>query len=157
MQDLAENLDQESFESRALEKFTLFLEETDFALDLELLGIGRLQFMRRRQMLVELRGLYMGLWRLALDSSFPQDADDIFAAFLQRYQLTHPDKVSQQVLERAQGYWGMLQAKGLTDFSDIARHLWSFSEQEEKDKRAMTLRLVLHFRTVYKMIFDGLI
>ncbi|MBQ3060693.1 MAG: hypothetical protein IJD16_10350 [Desulfovibrio sp.] len=156
-ENLAQVYEPASLGQQALEKFSLLLEGLDFHEEMEILGIGRMQFMRRRQMTVELRGLYMGLWRLALGSSFPQDADTIFALYLQRYALTHPDRVSAKVLERAQEYWSMLQASGLADFSHVARHICAFSSLEEKDSRAMTLRLVLHFRAVYKMIFDRLI
>ena len=55
----------------ALENFKALLADADFTLELELLGIKRMQFMRRRQMQSELMGLYMALWRLALARSFP--------------------------------------------------------------------------------------
>ena len=156
-ENLAQVYEPSSLGQEALENFSLLLEGLDFHAEMEILGIGRMQFMRRRQMMVELRALYMGLWRLALGSSFPQDADSIFALYLQRYSLTHPDKISAKVLERVQEYWGMLQARGLADFSHVARHICSFFSLDEKDARALTLRLVLHFRAVYKMIFDRLI
>ena len=51
----------------------------------------------------------------------------------------------------------MLQPKGDADFSDVARHLGSFSVQDEKQARSLTLRLVLHIHRAYKIIFDRLI
>ena len=135
MQNVAEVFDDKSVVQEALENFAALLEDADFTAELELMGIGRMQFMRRRQMLVEWRGLYMALWRLALSSSFPQDAEHIFATFLHAYRI----------------------AKGDADFSDVARHLGSFSVQDEKQARSLTLRLVLHIRRAYKIIFDRLI
>ena len=157
MQNLAEVFDDESAVSEALENFAALLDDADFTAELELMGIGRMQFMRRRQMLVEWRGLYMALWRLALASSFPQDAERMFATFLRSYHAAHPDKLGSRIMERAQEYWGMLQPKGDADFSDVARHLGSFSVQDEKQARSLTLRLVLHIRRAYKVIFDRLI
>ncbi len=157
MQNLAEVFDGESVAHEALENFAALLDDADFTAELELMGIGRMQFMRRRQMLVEWRGLYMALWRLALASSFPRDAERMFAAFLRSYHAAHPDKLSTRIMERAQQYWGMLQPKGDADFSDVARHLGSFSVQDEKQARSLTLRLVLHIRRAYKIIFDRLI
>lgn len=157
MQNLAEVFDDESVAREALENFVALLDGADFTAELELMGIGRMQFMRRRQMLVEWRGLYMALWRLALASSFPQDAERMFAAFLRSYDAAHPDKLSGRIMERARQYWGMLQPKGDTDFSDVARHLCSFSVQDEKQARNLTLRLVLHIRKIYRIIFDRLI
>ncbi len=138
MQNTAEVFDGESVAQEALENFAALLEDADFTSELELMGIGRMQFLRRRQMLVEWRGLYMALWRLALASSFPQDAEDIFETFLRSYQAAHPDKVSARIIERAREYWGMLQPKGNSDFSDLARHLGSFSSQDEKQARSLT-------------------
>ena len=157
MQNLAEVFDDESAVSEALENFAALLDDADFTAELELMGIGRMQFMRRRQMLVEWRGLYMALWRLALASSFPQDAERMFATFLRSYHAAHPDKLGSRIMERAQEYWGMLQPKGDADFSDVARHLGSFSVQDEKQARSLTLRLVLHIRRAYKIIFYRLI
>lgn len=157
MQNLAEVFDDESAVSEALENFAALLDDADFTAELELMGIGRMQFMRRRQMLVEWRGLYMALWRLALASSFPQDAERMFATFLRSYHAAHPDKLGSRIMERAQEYWGMLQPKGDADFGDVARHLGSFSVQDEKQARSLTLRLVLHIRRAYKIIFDRLI
>ena len=157
MQNLAEVFDDESAVSEALENFAALLDDADFTAELELMGIGRMQFMRRRQMLVEWRGLYMALWRLALASSFPQEAERMFATFLRSYHAAHPDKLGSRIMERAQEYWGMLQPKGDADFSDVARHLGSFSVQDEKQARSLTLRLVLHIRRAYKIIFDRLI
>ena len=90
-------------------------------------------------------------------ASGPQDAEHIFATFLHAYRIAHPDKLSARIMERAQQYWGMLQPKGDADFSDVARHLGSFSVQDEKQARSLTLRLVLHIRRAYKIIFDRLI
>lgn len=157
MQNTAEAFDSESAAREALENFAALLEDADFTSELELMGIGRMQFLRRRQMLVEWRGLYMALWRLALASSFPQDAEEMFETFLRSYHAAHPDKISTRIMERAKEYWGMLQPKGDADFSDLARHLGSFSSQDEKQARSMNLRLVLHIRKAYKIIFDRLI
>ena len=41
----------------ALENFKALLADADFTLELELLGVKRMQFMRRRQMRGELMGL----------------------------------------------------------------------------------------------------
>ena len=35
--------------------------------------------------------------------------------------------------------------------------IWAFSVQDEKQARSLTLRLVLHIRRAYKIIFDRLI
>lgn len=157
MENLAEVFDSDSMAYEALEKFIYFLEDIDFAVEMELMGIGRLQFMRRRQMLIEWKAIYIALWRLALASSFPEDASRMFDAFLNTYKKLHSDKISVSVVERAREYWGMIQPHGDSDFNDIARHLCSFFGQEKQDMRSLNLKIVLHVRKAYRIIFDKLI
>ena len=88
--------EEQSFVQLALDNFAALLDDVDFSAELALLGIGRLQFLRRRQMLVELRGLYIALWRLALGRSFPNDADTMLSVFLHRYLMTNNDKLAPQ-------------------------------------------------------------
>lgn len=157
MQNLAELDDAPGIAQVALDNFAALLEDADFTVELELAGIGRFQFLRRRQMILELRGLHMALWRLALARSFPRDADAMFATFLHGYLTRHPDKGARQAAERARQYWGMLQPTGDADFNEVARHLTSFAERDEKARRTLTLKLALHIRGTYRFIFDRLI
>jgi hypothetical protein len=156
MQNAVENFDEESAARQAMNNFAVLLDDTDFAAELEIMGIGRLQFMLRRRMLMEWRGLYMALWRLALAHSFPDDANGIFAAFLQMMRTTHQDKQFAQSIERAGEYWAMLAPGNGADFSPAARHLASFFDQDDMQSRSMSLRLALHIRNVYTFIFDRL-
>ncbi|MFC4678976.1 hypothetical protein [Desulfovibrio legallii] len=141
----------------ALDNFAALLADADFTAELELLQVKRLQVLRRRQMLFELRALYMALWRLALGRSFPQDADAMFAQFQREYRQKRKDRQCAGLLTRAREYWGMLEPRGDADFSPVARHICSFSPQDEKQARNMTLKLVLHIRQHYNFIFARLI
>lgn len=141
----------------ALDNFAALLNDADFSAELSLLGIGRFQFLRRRQMLVELRGLYIALWRLALGRSFPRDADAMFAVFLHRFLMGNRDKIARMTAERSRQYWEMLIPQGDGDFSGVARHIVSFTQHEEKDQPALVLKLALDFRASYTNIFNKLI
>ena len=141
----------------ALDNFAALLADVDFAQELQILEIGRLQLLRRSQMITELTGLYMAIWRLALGRSFPQDADRMFAMFLERYGKEHPGKRGLHALERARGYWAMLETLGDADFSPVAEHLTSFSSQDATRVKGTNLKLVLYIRKFYKLIFDRLI
>jgi hypothetical protein len=156
-QNTAENFDGESAAGLALKNFAALLDDTDFVRELELMEIGRLQLMLRRQMLVEWRGLYMALWRLALEKSFPGEAEAMFAEFMAHYKNTHPDRLSAACVERAKEYWGMLAPAGETDFNPAARHLTSFFSNDTKDTRSLSLKLALHIRKTYTYIFDRLL
>lgn len=157
MQFLAESDERPNVIQTALDNFAVLLDDADFSIELELTGVGRFQFMRRRQMQVELRGLYLALWRLALARSFPEDCESMFATFLHAYLSRRPDAKVAKVAERARQYWGMLQPTGDANFYDVARHLTSFAERDEKTQRTQTLKLALHIRQVYRFIFDRLI
>lgn len=157
MQNLAERLDYQDVTEEALANFAVLLDDLDFTSELDLLGIGRMQFLRRKQMLIELRGLYAALWRLALGRSFPHEADEMFAVFLARYGENHAGKASAQIVERARQYWGMLEPAGDADFSDVSRHLTSFLEREQGEMPTLILKLALHIRSAYRFIFDRLI
>lgn len=157
MQNLAEIIDEQAIIEEALANFAALLDDVDFTAELDLMGVGRLQFLRRKQMTTELRGIYAALWRLALGRSFPQDADSMFNIFLRRYSINHPGKPATQFVERARGYWGMIEPSGDADFSAIARHLVSFSEREDKEQRPLVLKLALQIRSAYRFIFERLI
>lgn len=157
MQGGAEDFGAESAEQLALKNFAALLADTDFAAELELMEIGRMQFLLRRRMLVEWRGLFMALWRLALEKSFPQAADAIFAVYAARHQDNCPDKLNRESLRRAGEYWAMLAPAGETDFSPAARHLASFFSGSTHDLRSLSLKLALHIRKTYKNIFDRLL
>lgn len=157
MSYVAELLDGPDIIAEALANFAVLIDDLDFGVELNLMGIGRLQFLRHRQMQIELKGLYIALWRLALAKSFPAHADSMFSTFLINYKQIHPNKLGLSIVERAAEYWGMLAPTGDADFNDVARHLLSFIKPSEKDFHALTLRMALHIRSAYRFIFDRLI
>lgn len=157
MQNLAERLDYRDVIEEALANFAVLLDDLDFSQELELLGIGRLQFLRRKQMLIELRGLFIAIWRLALGRSFPHEADEMLRIFIRRYAEGHAGKPGAQIVERAGQYWRMLEPGGDGDFSDVARHLLSFVDRDQDDVAPLVLRLALRIRSAYRFIFDRLI
>jgi hypothetical protein len=100
----------------------------------------------------------MALWRLALEKSFPRDAGDIFSAFAHHLQGKNPDKtVIVRSVARAEEYWAMLAPAGEADFYPAARHLASFFQKGLKEHRSLSLKLTLHIRKMYQIIFDRLL
>lgn len=139
------------------ENFAAFLDNADYLTVLEYMGIGRMQFLLRKQMTRELAGLYMALWRLVLNRSFANEADRLFADFRAAYAASHPGKHGTIVTERALQYWEMLAPTGDSDFRDVARHLVSFLINKKQDSTALTLKLALHLRNIYQTLFEHLI
>lgn len=140
-----------------LDNFEALLRDVVFPRELRLLGVGRFHFLRRRQMLLELRALYIGLWHLALQRSFPTAHQELFDAFLARYARRRPDRESARLLERAVEYVEMLRHKGDRDFTEVSRHLASFLELDEDASKTLALRLALALRASYTFIFERLI
>lgn len=148
---------QEDLAGEALDNFAVLIDDLDFEREMNILGLGRMQIFRRRQMSVEFVGLYIALWRFALAHSFPADADVMFRVFLHRYLSAHQDKNARRSVERGREYWAMLEHSADADFRPVARHLVSFFQHDEKEARALSLKLALHIYSVYRFIFDRLI
>lgn len=157
MQAAIETVEHQNFVREALDNFEVLIDDLDYAAFYELMGIGRLQFLRHKQMHVELKSMHIALWRLALSHSFPEDAESMFSVFLQRYQRTHPGKLDSEIVGRAPGYWDMILPTGNSDFSGVARHLLSFSNTGNADMRALILKVALRINAAYNLIFDRLV
>ncbi|WP_296303263.1 hypothetical protein [uncultured Desulfovibrio sp.] len=157
MAQAADVTSHQNFVQEALDNFAVLLDDTDFTAHLHLMGVGRLHFTRRKQLLQEWRGLYVALWRLALGRSFPQDADAMLEAFRRSYRERHRDKQTPQMLERAEQYWDMMRVTRESDFTEVARHFCSLCQLNEKDARSLQLKLALIIRKAYTDIFRRLI
>lgn len=156
MNNVAEILDKTPIVEAAKENFAAFLDNADYATVLEYMGIGRFQFLLRKRMQAELGGLYAALWRLALGRSLPDEADEMYADFLAKYVLSHKGKYGALVAERATQYWEMLGPEGDSDFRNVASHLISFIIKDQRDTKALNMKLALHIRSMYRTIFERL-
>lgn len=157
MPEAAEVFEDSVIIQSAIDNFSALIDDMDYDYLLEHMNIGRMQFMLRKQMRTELRGLFIALWRLALGRSFPTVGDMMLAAFLQRYRSAYPGKAGSQTVERAKEYWGMIQPVGDQNFNVVAQHLTSFLLKDEKQVRPLTLKLALAIRRSYCFIFERLI
>lgn len=150
--------DGETYERQARENFRALLNDMAFFEEMAILGLGRFQFSRRRRMAAEFRGVYMAVWRLALGSSFPEQADAIFAAFCQEYLRRSRDGHAEDVVRKAEEYWNMLRDAPAKDFRSLAEHLAGLATRRDEERRqAVILKLALHIRAMYRLIFDRLI
>jgi len=145
-------------QEEVIANFRALIDSWDFNAELRQLGIGAMHIMRRQQMLLELKGLFAGLWRLALARSFPKDGQQIFEGWL-AYCLSSSKngKKAQQLVERARQYSEMLALRGDTDFSEVSRHLTSFVPLPESAHKSATLKLALDIRQMYNCIFERMI
>ena len=141
-----------------LENFLALLQQMDFERELHLLQISRMRFVLRRRLKSEWLAALIGLWRLALDRSFPQDGDHIFALFLEHKskQLKKQAKID-VFTKKVSDYVALFHEKGDADFSLPAEYLIAKLRLSERQSRPLRMRLILHLRELYKLVFERLI
>jgi hypothetical protein len=138
--------------------FQALMDSWDFDAELRRFGIGAMHILRRRRMLLEFKGLFAGLWRLALTRSFPEDGRKIFEGYLEACVISSKNsKKALQLVERARYYAKMLAVRGDTDFSEVSRYLASLVHLPEADRKSITLKLALDIRQMYNVIFERMI
>ena len=138
--------------------FEALLEDTSFSTQLHYLGIKRVPMSpRRRRARQELQAMFIGLWKLALDSSFPAQADEFFNDFLEKYKQDRPGKWAEQMCEKIRNYAEMLKTCGDKDFTDIAGHVLNKVNIPQTDCPKASLALALDIRAFYQTIFERLI
>ena len=143
--------------NEVVENFQALIRSWDFSAQVKQLGIGPLQIMRRKQMLLEFRGLFVGLWRLALARSFPDDGEEIFELWLATCSQERASKNTRLFVERARQYAEMLTLRGNTDFSEASRHVASFFPLSEEERKRAVLKISLDLRRIYNFIFERMI
>ncbi len=122
------------------------------------LDISPLRIRRRNNALRELRALSIALWGLALQKSFPGDASDFFARFLETAPfLAGKSRESVRLRERLAVYVDLLAAKKDADFLPVAEHLAEVLALSSEDIRRLRLKISLITRNLYTLIFDRLV
>ncbi len=137
--------------------FESLLGVADFSQELRMFKVGRFNRSLRKTLLNEFEGTYIGLWALALEQSFPNNAQEIFDIFLQKYLEKLAPKRRSVTSEKIRAYRDMILSTGDKDFSHVSRHLLSFAKIEDHELKAETLRLSLGLRNHYSFIFSRLV
>ncbi len=137
--------------------FEALLSTVDFTQELSIFKVGRFNRSLRKTLLKEFEGTYIGLWALALEQSFPQNAQEIFDCFLQQHLEKMSPKLRSATATTIRAYRDMVLSVGDKDFSHISRHLLSFAKIDDNALKAETLRLSLVLRNHYSFIFQRLV
>ncbi|MDR2726683.1 MAG: hypothetical protein LBC10_01670 [Deltaproteobacteria bacterium] len=137
--------------------FQVLLEHMDFEQELTLAGVGQARFLLRRKLKNEWQILMIALWRLALERSFPHDGQIIFDTFLERHTAGLGANRAKNFMERVKTYVESLQSHGDTDFMPTGERLLSLIKPAASAAPALQLRVALHIRSLYTLIFDRLI
>ena len=137
--------------------FQVLLEQMDFKKELTLFGVTQVRFLLRRKLKTEWQTLMIALWRLALERSFPHDGQIIFDTFLDCRAAHLSPKQAKKFKEQVQIYVEKLQLHGDTDFMPVSERLLSLTKPAHTAAPALQLRVALHIRSLYTLIFDRLI
>lgn len=130
----------------------------DFKEKLEELEIGTFQFVRRKKAMQELKALSIALWNLALQKSFPSNADDFFQVFCRELpDLADGGKKAQQMQGRIENYLDLLNEKKDADFLPVASYLSEVLALNAEDMHRLRVRLSLMTRKLFKHVFDHLV
>ena len=144
--------------AEVIQQFLALYNCMDFKPELEDIGIGRFQFVRRKKALREFRALSIALWGLALQKSFPNDAESFFQEFLAAFPALFPSAKEREIMDnRVNIYVDCLSAKKDTDFLLVAEYLAEVLALDAEDMRRLRLKLSLFMRNLYTMIFDRLV
>lgn len=138
--------------------FMALLSDFNYADEMELLSISRLNILLRKNLTVEFETLYIALWYNCLKTSFPQTCEEIFQEFVD---VHLPEKYKgaklHEVTTRIRMYIELLGNNAGTDLTPIAHHLLSFLKFDEASQRTYAMKITLHLRKVYTYIFERLI
>ncbi len=137
--------------------FKALLDDVDFTSELQIFNLGLFSRTLRRTLLHELHMIYIGLWALALEQSFPQTAKSFFLYFVEDYVRAFKGAAKKQTQEKIFAYREMILRADAKDFNHISQHLLSFAKQNPDTQKADTLRLSLALRNHYTFIFQRLV
>lgn len=142
-----------------IRNFTAVLGSYTFSQEMQALRVGKLQFLRKKKVLREFTALFIALWRIALDKSFPEDADLIFEEFQSRLSnyLNQSSKNTKLLLQQIAVYQTLLEKKRDADFSEVAVFITQQLETDPAEQLKTKHKLALLTRSAYKLIFDRLI
>ncbi len=137
--------------------FEALLRDVDFNHELGFFNISFFNRTLRRTLQQELGMVYIGLWALALEQSFPQTSHSFFKYFVKHYVQKFQGPAQKMTYEKIMAYREMILRSDAKDFNHISEHLLSFTKVDEDQRKASTLRLSLALRNHYTFIFQRLV
>ncbi len=140
-------------------RFQALLSSFDFVEELHILGIGKYSFRKKKKLIIEIKSLYVALWKIALEKSFPENWNSYFNLFLEeiRPQLKCSAQTAQFITRRIEVYDTLLAPTKENNFSEVSRQLVSTYIKKQEDLESPTLKFSLKIRQVYTLIFNRLI
>ncbi len=140
-------------------RFQALLSSFDYQEELDILGVGKYNFNKKKKLIIEIKALYIALWKIALEKSFPDSWNSYFNLFLDEISrsLKCNAQTAQFVIRRIDVYDTLLAPKKENNFSEVARQLVSTYIKKKEDLESPILKFSLKIRQVYTLIFNKLI
>lgn len=140
-------------------RFQVLLSSFDYLEELDILGVGKYSFKKKKKLITEVKALYIALWKIALEKSFPESWNIYFNLFLEELgnHLKCNTQTVQFVIRRIDVYDTLLAPKKENNFSEVARQLVSLYIKKKEDLESPILKFSLKIRQVYTLIFNRLI
>ena len=124
--------------------FMALLSDFNYADEMELLNISKLNLIVRKNLSKEFETLYIALWYNCLKTSFPENYDAIFQTFLDNNLTTkYKGAKLEEIKNKIQLY---IDSLGNTASTDLTPNQPTYK-----------MKITLHLRKVYTYIFERLI
>lgn len=140
-----------------LAHFEGVLETLELKQQITDLGCGMNSFFTKGRSLMEFTAMCVGLWKLALDQSFPDEAEEFFNEFLTSSAALGKGKKRARMLELIAEYNELFLPKKAADFTGISQHMADSLANASVDRKSLQLKISLLIRKLYQTIFDHLI
>lgn len=138
--------------------FADLLATFDFAAEMHDLQIGRLNLVKRAKAKRLLTAISIALWHVALQKSFPNDADFFFNHFVETYPpLAGSGRRAKNLRFYVAACDALVGEKKDADFSLVAENLTDAFASQDKSRQSLQLRISLRIRALYDLIFEKLI
>ena len=140
-----------------LQHFEEVLESLELKQQIAELGSGMNSFFTKKRSLAEFTAMGIALWKLALEKSFPKEAEAFFNEYLETSKTLGKGKKHAQMLELVNKYNELFAPKKTEDFSAISQYIADNLGSASADRKTLQLKLSLTIRKIYQFIFDHLI
>jgi len=138
-------------------RYEALLDSVSFQHEIAELGCGLDSFFKRSRSLIEMKAMHAALWKLALERSFPDDAENFFRYFIEHSSVLGKGKNRAKMQQRINIYVDLSALKKIADFTPIAQYMAEMLIGNLENQKNVCLKLSLAVRRFYQTIFERLI
>lgn len=140
-----------------LHNFEELFKTFDLKQQIAELGGGMSSFFTKKRSLDEFTAMCVALWKLALENSLPNEAEEFFAEFMASSTILGNGKKRTKMIGLVHQYNVLFAPLKSGDFTVISQHMAHSLAKASADRKTLQLRISLTIRKLYQAIFDHLI